>query len=298
MKERTIHFEAALIPHHQAAEVAQPGERPLHLPPPPVAAQLPTVLQRRPLAVAPVRADQLDAPPRPQPLPQPVAVIALVADQPLQLRRSPPAVRRPHVDVVQRPLEQRHLRRAGRVEVACQRNALAIDHHHPLRTLAFLGLAHPVAPFFAGAKLPSAKHSAQSRRPWSCKASRRVCQACRQTPCSSHRARRRQQVEGEGYPSGSAFQRPPLRSTHRMPSTTGRLGTGLGPPLGEGCGSGRTTASSCHCSSVSSGWRMLMTRLRAIDTSCPGGVPQTPCHTKTYIRRVMKLLLEFIAPSP
>jgi len=49
-----------------------------------------------------------------------------------------------------------------------------------------------------------------------------------------------------------------------MPSTTGRLGTGVGPPLGDGCGSGRTCESKAHWSSVSSGWRMLMTRLRAM----------------------------------
>lgn len=49
-----------------------------------------------------------------------------------------------------------------------------------------------------------------------------------------------------------------------MPSTTGRLGTGLGPPLGEGSGSGSSGASFSHISSVSSGWRMSMVRLRAI----------------------------------
>ena len=36
-----------------------------------------------------------------------------------------------------------------------------------------------------------------------------------------------------------------------MPSTTGRLGTGFGPPLGEASGSGSSGMSFSHISSVS-----------------------------------------------
>src|SRR5215468_10840657 len=100
MEECTIHLERALVANDQPAEVAQPGECPLHLPPPLVPPQLPAVLHRRPLAAAPMGADQLDAPLRPQPLPQAVAVVALVADQPLRLRRSLPPLRRLHLDLV------------------------------------------------------------------------------------------------------------------------------------------------------------------------------------------------------
>src|SRR5262249_44740748 len=152
-----------------------------------------------------------------------------------------------------------------RAEVTCQRNSLTIDHHHPLRTLATLGFADAIAPFFAGAKDPSAKHSSQSRRPWSCSVSRKSRQASSHTPCSSHSARRRQQVEADGYPSGNAFQRAPFRRTQRIPSTTGRLGTGLGPPFGDAAGSGSTIDSSSHCSSLSSGWRMSITRFLAME---------------------------------
>ena len=62
MKEGAIHLERALVTHDQAAEVAQPGERLLHLPPPLLLPQLPGVLQRRLLTAAAVRAGQLDAP--------------------------------------------------------------------------------------------------------------------------------------------------------------------------------------------------------------------------------------------
>ena len=40
------------------------------------------------------------------------------------------------------------------------RNTLAVDHHHPLRSLAPLGFSDSCAPFFAGAKLPSRKRFA------------------------------------------------------------------------------------------------------------------------------------------
>jgi hypothetical protein len=47
------------------------------------------------------------------------------------------------------------------VKVVSQRKTRAVNHHHPLRSLAPLGLAHGGAPFFAGAKLPSRKDSLQ-----------------------------------------------------------------------------------------------------------------------------------------
>jgi hypothetical protein len=45
------------------------------------------------------------------------------------------------------------------VKVVSQRKTPAVDHHHPLRALAPLGLADRGAPFLAGAKLPSINDS-------------------------------------------------------------------------------------------------------------------------------------------
>lgn len=64
-----------------------------------------------------------------------------------------------------------------------------------------------------------------------------------------------------------------------MPPTTGRLGAGLGPPSGEATGAGGWGAILAPISSVSSGWRMSMVRLRAMvhflslgcTTQRPGG---------------------------
>src|SRR5258708_18850471 len=54
MEERQVHREMPLPAHDQAAEVAQPGEGPLHLPAPTVAAQLAPILSGWPLTIATV----------------------------------------------------------------------------------------------------------------------------------------------------------------------------------------------------------------------------------------------------
>src|SRR5208283_151560 len=101
-------------------------------------------------------------------------------------------------------------RRGGRSQVVSQRNTLAIDHHHPLCTLAPLGFADASAPFFAEAKLPSINASLQSNHPWRFISPRNARQIVSQTSCSSQSRNRRQQVEGEGYSAGRSCHRAPL----------------------------------------------------------------------------------------
>jgi hypothetical protein len=264
MEKRLIDFEASFIAHHQSAKVAYPSEGSFNLPPALITSQLPSVMVSPLLTVATIGGDQIDPALRLKPLPQRVTVVAFVANQSLGFR-SPLIGSK--VNVVQCRFQQGHFRRLGRAELTCQRNTFTIDHHHPLCTFATLGFSHSVTPFFAGAKEASAKHSSQRSWPRFSKVSRNVRQTSNQIPRSSQSASRRQHVEAEGYPRGSAFQRAPLRSTQRIPSTTGRLGIGLGPPLSEAAGSGSKGASLAHCSSVNSGCRISINRLRLIDTS-------------------------------
>ena len=107
-------------------------------------AQLATLLQGDALAISAMRANQVDAP-IPQTLAKGVGIGRLVINETLGLL--PP------------PTPTWH-----RFQEVSQRNTLAVCHPHPLRTFAFLGLADTGPPFLAGAKLPSAKFSAQ----WSC----------------------------------------------------------------------------------------------------------------------------------
>src|SRR5208282_6752070 len=95
MKERPVDFERAVIAHHETAEISQPSEGALYRPASFVAPQDPPILRRRTAAVRAVRRDQQDAASA-QPLPQRVAVIALVGNHPQRLlprtpRTMPPA---------------------------------------------------------------------------------------------------------------------------------------------------------------------------------------------------------------
>ena len=101
-----------------------------------------------------------------------------------------------------------------------QRNTLAIDHHHPLCTLAPLGFADSSAPFFTEAKLPSINASLQSNKPLRFSSPRNVRQIVSHTSCSSQSCSRRQHVAGEGYSAGRSCHLAPLRAIHKMPSST------------------------------------------------------------------------------
>ena len=121
-------------------------------------------------------------------------------------------------------------RRRGRSQVLSQRNTLAIDHQHPLCTVAPLGLSDPGAPFFAEAKLPSINASLQSRCPFRFNSPKNVRQIVGQTPRCSQSCKRRQHVAGEGYSTGRSCHLAPLRAIHRIPSSTRRLSAQGRPP--------------------------------------------------------------------
>lgn len=131
---------------------------------------------------------------------------------------------------------------------ASNRNTLAVDRHHPLRSFAPFGRTNKGPPFFAGAKLPSIKASCQSSAPFLSSMEKNFLQTSSQTPCSSQRCNRRQQVDALGYRSGKSCQRAPVRSTQRMLSRTFRLSTGGRPPLGLRFGLGSSGSSIFHLS--------------------------------------------------
>ena len=234
MKEGLVNSKRAVVAHDQPAVVGEPSESPFHDPPSFVAAQHPAVLRRRLASVLPMRHDQLDAPRR-QLLPQGVAILAAVGDEPTWfLPGTAGPMSTSYTDRGERRLDQFDLRRGSRVKVVSQRKTLAVDHHHPLRPLAPLGFADSRAPFFAGAKLPSRNDSLHFNCCRSFNSPRKARQIFSQTPCSSQSRKRRQQVEGEGNSSGKSCQRAPLRSIHKIPSSTLRSSAGGRPPRGRG----------------------------------------------------------------
>jgi len=232
MKEPTIDGQRAIVAHSQPPEVAQPGDRALDDPAPFVTPQGSTVLRRRFAPTLAMRDDRFDAPST-QLFAQSIAVVAAIHDHALGfLSRSPRLVSPPYADRHECYLPQLDLRRGCRVKVVSQRNTLAVSHHHPLSPLTPLGFSDSVAPFFAGAKLPSINDSLHFNCWRSFNSERNARQISTQTPCSSQSRSRRQQVAGEGNSSGKSHQRAPLRKIHKMPSSTLRSLARGRPPRG------------------------------------------------------------------
>jgi len=220
MKKGLVNRQRAVVTHNQSAEVAEPREGAFHGPASSIAAQRPTVLGRRFAPILPVRDDQLDAARR-QLLAQRVTIVAPVgAEAERLLPRTTGPVPPPYPDRGERRLDELDLRRGSRVKVVSQRNTRAVDHHHPLRSLAPLGFADGEAPFLAGAKLPSRKDSLHFNCWRSFNSPRNARQISSQTSCSSQSRSLRQRVAGEGNSSGKSCHRAPLRRIHKMPSST------------------------------------------------------------------------------
>lgn len=188
-----------------------------------------------------------------QSLSQWIAIVGLVRDQALHaLFRATSSLAR-DLDLLQRALNKFYFRRRGRSKCASHRNTFAVDHHHPLRTFAALGFSDALAPFFAGAKLPSAKVSSQSRYCSSSSCESKARQMSNHMPMSSHSFNRRQHVEGLGYMSGKSRQRAPVLRTHKIPSSTWRLSCQGRPPFLPGAVFGSNGSIFFHWSSFKSG---------------------------------------------
>src|SRR5437016_9501622 len=80
MKERAIDRERAVVAHHQAAEVSEPGVGAFDDPATSVPPQRSAILRRRFLAVGAMRRDQFDSAPC-QPLAQRIAVVGLRSEE-------------------------------------------------------------------------------------------------------------------------------------------------------------------------------------------------------------------------
>jgi len=250
MEECSVGRNQPFVADDQSPEVLQPGEGPLDLPTPFIPPHFASVVTFPPAVALTVGGDQIDTAPL-EPIPQRIAVIAFVGDDPPGIFPRTPAPFSGDRDGCNCIFQQRHFRRRGRRQAASDRNTFAVHHHHPLRTFSTFGRPDARAPLFAGAKLPSAKVSSQSSRPWASKRPTNTRQTRSHTPCSSQSRRRRQHVLAEGYCLGRSFHLAPLRSTQRMPSKTSRFPTGLGPPFGERGNFGNNGSIFCHCSSVS-----------------------------------------------
>jgi hypothetical protein len=249
MEKAQIHSKQALVTDYQSAEVAQPGESPFDFPP--MLVSLPH-FWRLFLAIFAVPAvrDQQANPLASQSGSQLVRIISFISDKTFGPAFGTAPTLAGNFNGFQGLFCQFYFRGRCRGNGASQRNTLAVDHHHPLRALPPPGFPDSGAPFFAGAKLASMKASCQSKSPSASSCDRKVRQIFSHRSCSAQRFNRRQQVEGLGYRRGRSRQRAPVRSTHRMPSSTSRLSVRGRPPLDPGLSDGSNGAILAHWSSV------------------------------------------------
>jgi hypothetical protein len=147
-------------------------------------------------------------------------------------------------------IKESDLSRRGRVGMASERNTLAIDQYHALRSLSPLGFPDSRSPFFAGKKLASTNTSSQSRMPLWSSSERKPRHMSLRTSASYHSLSRRQHVEGWEYRSGRSFHLAPVLSTHSIPSNTNRSSALGRPPFGPTGFLGIRGSIFFHCSSV------------------------------------------------
>jgi hypothetical protein len=268
MKQGGEDVDATFVPDDETAEVVDPADRALDLPPPLVPTELAPILMGRDRVVAPTRNDRLD-PAVDKALPSSIAIESAIGDQTIGVfPRSTRMMRPGDRDRVERRFEEPDFRRGRRVQVNSDRSTRAICQYHKLRSLAPLGLANAEPPFFAGMNVPSMKHSFQRSCCRSFSWARKARHRSSRTPLRVHWDSRRQHVVGLPYRRGSSLQGALVQRIQRMPSKHLRSSAHGRPPFGAGLCAGRCSRISSHCRSVNR--RHAITNLlapKAIDYS-------------------------------
>ena len=243
--------------NQKSAELTEPGVGAFDDPAAFVSSQLAAIFIAPVLVVAPVRHNQIDTTLL-QSFAQRVGVVGAVGNHPFRLLPRTAFGAR-DTDRLKRGFRKRSFSRRGTFKPNSQRKTPTVDQYHPLRALATLGFTDCRAPFFAGAKLPSRKHSSHCSNPSPSSAPSNARHASSHTSCSSHSFNRRQQVGGEGYLSGRNRHAEPVRKIQRMPSKQALLEAQGRPRLSlRRFGSGSSGSISSHCASFNNSNRFLL----------------------------------------
>ncbi len=248
MKEASIYSNQSLIAYNQAAKIRQPGKGAFNFPSFPIASEFSAILRFCLFPIAPVWNNQIDFKLF-QPLTKWITIVTFIGNQTQRALSGTTATIARYTHRFKSFFGKRYFRGRCRGKGASDRNTLAVDHHHPLRSFAPFGRANKGPPFLAGAKLPSMKASCQSSAPFSSSMARNLRQTSSQIPCSSQSLNLRQQEDGLGYLSGRSCQRAPVRSTQRIPSRTSLLSIEGRPPFGFRFGLGSSGSINFHRSS-------------------------------------------------
>ena len=162
MEKSLIETEQSFVSHDEATEVSDPSEGAFDFPTFSVSSQRTSILQRKLSTILAMRADQSNAAIEQSPA-QWIAVVSSIGNDAKRSAFGSPPTGARHSNLGQGRFGQGYFRGRCRGKLASQRNTLAVCHHHPLRSFAFLCFSHAEPPFLAGAKLPSMNASLQSR---------------------------------------------------------------------------------------------------------------------------------------
>ncbi len=225
-------------------KMLKPGEEALDFPASPVTPKWSTILGFGLLPVDLMRRNHFDAKGGHFRV-QGIAVVCLVANDPLRKLNQKPTF--------QGLVNQLHFMRRSTVHVEGVRKTMAVRHSHDFCPLPPFRFPNTKAPLFAGEKVPSIKASRMSSPPRSLRSWAKTRSISSNTPSFDHFWCQRWQVWYGGYRSGRSFQGAPVRSIHRMPSSTSR-GWRRGRPRGSDRldTGGIKGSNSVHCSSVKS----------------------------------------------
>lgn len=236
-------FSVIFVAHNQSPEVEQPGKQPLDFPSPHVATQRPAVL--RLASLGSVWRNHLCAVVLHQALIQLVAIIRLVADQPLRHLR--------HDSLLQRFFHQLHFSWRSTFCPQGDRKTMAVCNAHDLGALAAFSLPDQSPPFLAGTNVPSTKHSFKSRPPASFRCSASRSNIFSITPERTQFWNRRCTVWCGPYRGGKSCQGAPVLKIHSAPSNALRRSLqGRPRPSARTRSGGKMVSTICHCSVVRS----------------------------------------------
>jgi len=256
LEEGHEHTDMILVSHNDPTVIGDPTESSLDDISSPVSIPEPVILSIHVPVVLSMGCKEIDSP-LSQAFSCRIAVIGLISNHSFRPGAWSSGSPFGDSDLSKSLIKEFDLSWRGTVGMASERNTLAIDQYHRLRSLAPLGFPDSRTPFFAGKKLASTNTSSQSRMPSWSSSERKARHMSLRTSASYHSLRRRQHVEGFGYRSGRSLHLAPVLRTQRMPSNTKRSSALGRPPLGPTGFLGIRGAIFLHWSSVRYTTRLL-----------------------------------------
>lgn len=186
-----------LVTNHQATVVLEPGKQPLRFPSFPKSSQDTPILRDSLFPIMLMRSNQLYTAFFRQPAIQFITVIRSVANHFVRdmLKKTG----------IQGLFNQLYFMRSSTGRVNGDRKTTSVCEAHNFGAFALFGFAHTIAPFLAGAKVPSIKPSLRSIPPRSFRSRASAVNILANTPDSVHRWKCRWQVLLGGYQAARLY---------------------------------------------------------------------------------------------